>query len=61
MMEELKDNQGTTWWLGALDSLSTSSKQADEFVKKLKDSLLEIDYLALSRTGHENASSLALR
>ena len=61
MRKELEDDQGAMWWLNALDSLSASSKQADDFVKKLKNTLLEIDYLALSRTGHENASSLALR
>lgn len=47
--------------MDALASLPNGSKQAKELVLKIKDSLLEKDALALSRRGHENASSLALR
>lgn len=47
-LKELQDMQGTTWWLDAL----ASPQEGTKLVKKIKDSLLQMD---------ENASSLTLR
>eukprot|EP00250_Pteridium_aquilinum_P010690 c19568_g2_i1 orf=83-3961(+) len=58
-LKDLDDMQGATWWLDALTSLPNESRPAKELVKKIKASLL--DGYSISRRGHENSSSLALR
>ncbi|KAI5079688.1 hypothetical protein GOP47_0005167 [Adiantum capillus-veneris] len=60
-MKDLEEMNGATWWLDVLASITKENIEGKELVKKIKNSLSERDSVALSRRGHANASSLALR
>lgn len=51
---------GSAWWMEVLTSLEQQPDRGKDFVRKLRDQLLESDHLGEAGK-HQNISSIALR
>jgi len=51
---------GSAWWMEVLSSLEQQPDHGKDFVRKLRDQLLESDHLGEAGK-HQNISSIALR
>lgn len=56
---------GSAWWMEVLSSLEQQPDHGKDFVRKIRDQLLDNDHLGeagnMGRVRHQNISSIALR